>query len=164
MEKNFYIKQLKKKDIAKFLKTINLELAEDLIDRKTQKKVQPAKKFYDKKNDEVTILIRASKIKNSESKLEDEIILKLLLKTGLGSIPFITSAYYQIKDKVLLLLTDFMANEILLEEKNPLIQSAFVDFMASKFGNEYINDYNKFVKEYNAKLEQNNDEGSGKED
>ena len=152
MEKNHYIKQLRKNDIVKFLKNAGFELIENLTDRKTGKKISPIQRYFDKKDNKVTILVRASKIKNEKENFEENILNYALLKSGLFQIPFFLNEYDDLDNKIILLLTDFLANEITFEEKKPIVQKAYTDLMIEKFGKQYVDDYNRFAKKHNAKL------------
>jgi len=164
MEKNHYIKQLRKNDIVKFLKNAGFELIENLTDRKTEKKISPIQRYFDKKDNKVTILVRASKIKNEKENFEENILNYALLKSGLFQIPFFLNEYDDLDNKIILLLTDFLANEITFEEKKPIVQKAYTDLMIEKFGKQYVDDYNRFAKKHNAKLKKNQEDNLGMEE
>lgn len=160
MKKRSYVKELKDEDILALLKTLGYELT-FIINRKTGDILPPVEKYEDEKGCG-KLFVRCKEIENRmEKPLE---ILKGTqmaaiynhLKNGiagdfLDGKGFLYISDFDIIDSFMNNMFNFNKKETPYEETT---QYKYAHFMAEKFGDEYIKDYNNSVDEHNAKVKE----------
>jgi hypothetical protein len=156
-----YVDKLTREDIEKLLAITGYELCEYITNRKTGEPLPAIESGYDEKNENFSFFIRCTKIK---SPLDKEIFNALLNNKKIASIirfsSILNNSNYSF-NTTFLIVTDFEFNEHLnldvinKNDKEEDNQTKFVKFMAEKFGENYISDYNKFVDKYNEQLKEN---------
>ena len=160
MKKRNYIKELKDEDILSLLKTLGYELT-IITSRNTGNILPPIEKYEDEEGNG-KLFIRCKEIENKMQKSLD--LLKGTkiaaiynhLKTGfagefLDGKGFLYISDFNIIDGFINNMFDFNKKETPYEETT---QYKYAHFMAEKFGKQYIKDYNNYVNEHNAKVEQ----------
>lgn len=156
MQKRNYIKELKDEDILKLLDILGYELAfihsretGDILPPVERSEYEGKQKLFircmekENKMQKTMELFKGSKVEAIYNYLKSGIAGDFLDGKG-----FLSISDFDVIDSFTNMF-DFNKKEVPYEETT---QYKYAHFMAEKFGDEYIKDYNKSVDEYNAKV------------